>query len=218
MFIPHQNTFDAQSPVVLRTAFAARSSLPVKSGLVAGSLVETDTGWCPVENLRVGQRVGTYDGGLQPVRRVGRAAMRPRALATPSEGLLHVPGGALGNCAPIDLLDEQLILIDSAEAERLLGDPSTLVPAAALEGYRGIERVWPEAEIEVISLGFDDEEIVYANTGVLFHCTGPKGENSGFFTQLDKGRARALLGVIERDPEPFAGALAPAARQSVLAA
>ena len=68
------------------------------------------------------------------------------------------------------LLPGQTVMIESDVAEEVYGDAFALIPATALDGYRGIERVIPEARFEVITLHFAQDEIVFANIGALFHC------------------------------------------------
>lgn len=92
-------------------------------------------------------------------------------------------------------MPEQMLMIESQIAAELLGTPAVLVPASALEGYFGITQHQPEGLIEAISLGFDDEEVVFANSGLLAHCASKAmaASASEFFTTLDHGRAKALV-------------------------
>lgn len=167
------------------------------AGLVAGTLVETAAGWRPVELLRVGDHVQTLDGGLRQVKHVGRSYYGADQGGYVLDHVLHVPGGAIGNCDAMVLMPEQMLMIESRIADDLLGTPLVLLPALALSGYRGIRRVRAEGLIEAVTLGFESEEIVYANTGVLLHCAAKPV--SGFFTVLDHERGRALVSLLDRD-------------------
>ena len=69
-----------------------------------------------------------------------------------------------------DLLPEQSVMVESDTADMLFGDPFTLLNAADLEGFRGIERDYPTGEIEVVQLQFDEDEVVFANAGALVFC------------------------------------------------
>ncbi len=141
------------------------------AGLVAGTMVATAMGWRPVEALAKGDLILTFDRGLQPLRGVTRGlhwdadTLCPEALWP-----LRVPAGALGNQQDMTLLPEQAVMIESDTADMLYGDPFTLIDAADLDGYRGIERMPPVVEIEVIQLQFDNDEVVFANSGALVHC------------------------------------------------
>lgn len=143
----------------------------VAEGLFAGTLVATEQGWVAASELRPGNRVVTFDTGLQTLRAVGRGRLSSPARDLPRAACpLSVPAGALGNRRPMLLLPGQSVLIESDAAEELYGDPFALVPASALEGWKGIARVAPEAEIEVVFPEFDGDEIVYAEGMALVHC------------------------------------------------
>lgn len=60
-----------------RSDTVAAAQLPI-SGFGGGTLIETEGGPIPVDWLRPGDRVLTYDDGLQPVRWVGRDCLRQR--------------------------------------------------------------------------------------------------------------------------------------------
>lgn len=173
------------------------------AGLVAGTLVETDAGWQPVESLAIGQPVQTWDGGLQPLVRLERRRIAPGA------GLVAVPGGVLSTCSDLLLLPDQHVLVETGAAAMLLDQDVALVPAAALLGWQGVTVERPRRGIDIIGLAFETEEAVYANTGALVHCAAagaPAREvpRSEFFTVLDRDGARALLGFAPAplDPAP----------------
>jgi hypothetical protein len=140
-------------------------------GIVAGTKVATAIGWRPVQAIIAGDQVLTFDGGLQTVIEVRRLTLCAEPTIMPMASWpLHVPAGALGNRAAMQILPGQDVLIESDIAEELYGDPFALIPAAALDGYNGISRAAPHARIEVITLHFAQDQIVYANIGALFMC------------------------------------------------
>jgi hypothetical protein len=193
--------------VLLAGAVFARRPRRLGAGLVAGTQVETARGWKPVEQVLTGEKVQTWDGGLQPVTKVERTLYGADLAEAYPDGLLMVPGGALNTCDAVYLLPEQHILLESSIAEEVLGRPAVLVPAAALEGHRGIMRVMPVDLVEVVTLSFDQEEVVYANTGALLHCpprragTAPQGPaTSAFFEVLSFARARAFVELMDAAP------------------
>ena len=141
------------------------------AGLSAGTRVATTFGWRPVEAVAVGDKVLTFDDGMQEVIRVERGYLWTNAAPTPRNlWPLEIPTGALGNQRPMLLMPEQSVMIESDAAEAAFGDPFTLIPAAALEGYKGIERVPPMEAIEVVTLHFAKDQVVFANVGALFFC------------------------------------------------
>ena len=174
------------------------------AGLLAGTLVETETGWQPVETLAIGQRVHTFDGGLQPLVALARQRIAPGA------GLVEVPGGVLSTCSTLRLLPGQHLLVETGAAAERLDCDRALVPASALEGWNGVNVVRPRLGTDVIALSFEAEEAVYAQTGVLMHCPAAgtpaaQAPRSDFFTVLDRSAARALFGL--NAPEPGGAAV-----------
>lgn len=141
----------------------------VAAGLVSGTRVATRMGWRPVEAIAVGDDVLTFDHGLQTVIEVRREVVW-NANSTCPQHLwpLLVPAGALGNLQETYLLPEQQVLVESDAAEDYLGDPFAMLPAAALDGFRGITRQKPADMIEVVTLHFRRDEVVFANIGALF--------------------------------------------------
>lgn len=137
------------------------------TGMIGGTKVATNSGWAPVETIREGQQVLTFDGGLQTVIAVTRHALMADE-TTIASWPLSVPAGALGNRADMMILPHQSVLIESDTAEELTGDPFALIPAAALCGFRGITQSRPTDWVEVIQLHFAQDEIVFANVGSLF--------------------------------------------------
>lgn len=166
-------------------------------GLMAGTMVETESGWRRVELLTAGDRVQTLDGGLRGLRNVQHTPLdQPLGQGV---NVVHVPAGTLDNCSDIDLLAEQRVLLDLPEAEERFDTPLVLVPAGALDGWRGISCRESMALSTAVSLLFDDEEIVFANTGVMLHCPTPElaesAAVSNFFTALNYNQSRYLLGL-----------------------
>ncbi len=172
-----------------------------RTGIVAGTKVETEAGWRPVESLMTGSKVQTY-AGLRRVARVERSFVEPANQDQNPDPMLLVPGGVLNNCSAFYLLPDQLVLLETIYAEEVFGDAATLVPGSSMVGFRGIEQVRPRGLIEVINLGFDEEDVIYGNTGVLFHCPsiGAKqgeGLRSDYFLTLTNGQAVELLAMLE---------------------
>lgn len=141
----------------------------VASGLVAGTHIATRMGWRPVEAIATGDEVLTFDHGLQTVIEVRREAVWPDPTACPQHlWPLRVPAKALGNRNEAYLLPEQQVLLETDAAEDYLGHPFAMLPAAALEGFRGITRQNPSDMIDVVTVQFRRDEVVFANIGALF--------------------------------------------------
>lgn len=153
------------------TSAAWDGGLMTTRGLLAGTRVATSMGWRGVEALAPGDLVLTFDAGAQPVVEVRRDtfwaadAMVPAAYAS-----VHVPAGALGNGQDMELLPDQGVLIETDAACDAMGDPFAVVAAKTLDGFRGITRVAPRTQVEVITLVFAQEQVIYAEGGALLHC------------------------------------------------
>ncbi len=167
---------------------------PVVSGILAGTLVERADGWCRVETLRMGDLVQSLDGGLVRVLAVDRRTLRPEM----GQAVVAVPGGAFDACSYLQLLPGQHVLVDTLNDAELPDDAFALVPALALEGQSGCNRRYALREIEVITPMFAQEEILWANSGLMIHCPGiaegaGRRPDSDFFPRLNMVSARALL-------------------------
>lgn len=158
-------------------------------GMIAGTLVATDLGWRPVEAVKPGDLVITFDSGMRPVKSVRIASLwtngqnAPRALWP-----LTVPAQALGNRTEVTVLPEQTLLIESDAAVELYGQPFMLVSAAVLDGHRGIARRQPPREISVITLEFERDEVIYTNGTLLVHCpAGSAARIAGLGEAVQRG-------------------------------
>lgn len=165
----------------------------VTTGIVAGTLIEAAQGWCKVESLRIGDAVQTLDGGLARILGIDRRCLWPAA----ETALIHVPGGSHDACSDLLLVPGQHVLIDTLD-DAAIGAPFALVPAMALTADRLVRRHFPSGPVEVITPLFADEEVVFANSGVLLHCPGVvdgagRLPESSFFLRLDRVAARAFL-------------------------
>ena len=182
----------------------------IATGLVSGTRVATRMGWRPVEAMAVGDEVLTFDHGLQTVIEVRREVVWNAQTDCPEHlWPLLVPADALGNLQETYLLPEQQVLVESDAAEDFLGDPFAMLPAAALDGFRGITPHKPSDMIEVVSLHFRRDEIVFANIGALFFqpkSTCLVGDMSDFvatdYKALSMGTARELVEMMILDDQP----------------
>lgn len=186
----------------------AHPGADMTAGLVVGTLVGTEGGWRPVETLRAGDKVMTFDDGLQEIAGTRHGMLWTPPMVCP-EPLwpLTVPRGALGNDHSMTFLPDQPVLVESDAAEDIYGDPFVLVPAAALEGRLGIQRVLPAEPVEVVALGFAKDQVIYVNGSALTFCPShipgtvltldALAEDSGMRSEymvLSPLEARAVLG------------------------
>lgn len=134
-------------------------------GLFAGTRIATEAGWCAVERVSVGDRVPTFDNGLQTVVEISRLT-RPLGLPTYARPV-HVPARALGNNHDLVLLPDQSVMVESDAAEALFGDPFAVLKARDVVGFRNITRIAGDANREVVNLHFAAHEVLRIEGGAL---------------------------------------------------
>ncbi|WP_282121605.1 Hint domain-containing protein [Ruegeria atlantica] len=146
----------------------------------AGTLIETQEGPVPIEDLRGGDQVLTQDHGFKPVRWVGsRKLSREELEAQPRLRPILIRVNALGDGYPKqDLIVSQQhrILVSSAVAMRMFECQDVLIPAKKLLPLDGIDFLPDTAgSVEYFHILFDRHELIWSNgalTESLF--TGPE--------------------------------------------
>ena len=143
----------------------------VMTGLSVATKVVSTMGLRKVEALTEGDKVLTFDAGMQAISKITRQNLWQGEGPCPQRFWpLEVAAGALGNRDVMLLLPHQSVMIESDAAEEVYGDPFTLIPAVALEGVNGIRRIEPVDDFEVFTLHFETDQVVFGNSGALFFC------------------------------------------------
>lgn len=178
--------------VARATPMPVARALP-RSGLVAGTFVETSQGWCRAENLRRGDQVHSFDGGLREIVALDRDWLAPGKVQ-----LVQVPAGVLGNCDDVSMMPGQALLVDCWDEPEVDGAVVALVPAAALIGLAGVTVCAARKATEILVPVFAEEEVIHAQGGLLLHCPGAgsastRSATPGFFPRLSRERAHRLL-------------------------
>ncbi|WP_122072121.1 Hint domain-containing protein [Pseudophaeobacter sp. EL27] len=131
-----------------------------------GAMILTPQGEVAVEEIVVGDQVMTLDHGAQTVRWIGTRELQAADLAARSAfNPVRIVAGALGEGLPEqDLLvsPQHRMLLSSAHAEMLFGEPEVLAAAVNLVNERSVQRAYPQA-VTYIHLMFDRHEIIRAN-------------------------------------------------------
>ena len=128
-------------------------------GLYAATPVLTAFGWRCMADLAPGDLVLTGDSGLAAVRLI-----RPDLRAALWSVL--VPPGALGNETAILLPPGQPVLIESRFALPFCGEAVALVPATALEGWRGIIPHVPPQPEPILHIQLARSGTIFAGPGL----------------------------------------------------
>lgn len=107
------------------------------SGLIAGTLIETEAGRIPAEQIAVGDRVLTADDGAARV--LWTATIQVPAMG--DEAPVRFARDVLHNDSPLIVSPTQRVLISGPEVVRFNGTRDALIAAHALVDGRAISRV-----------------------------------------------------------------------------
>ncbi|KIN73638.1 Hint domain-containing protein [Sulfitobacter guttiformis] len=166
--------FKAQEPThrILEMSGAYDGGLDtLNHGLMVGTRVASNLGWRAIDALAVGDKVLTFDHGMQEITEIRRAHMWLDAPES-AETLwpVVIPVNALGNREELTLLPDQGIMVESDAAQDVHGDPFAVLTAISLVGLRGIRQRQPMHKVELVAVYFAHDEVIYAEGGALIHC------------------------------------------------
>lgn len=171
-----------------------------QGGFIAGTHVASNLGWRQVEALSVGDSVLTFDHGMQVITEMHRETMlAPEGDLPAAQCPLLVPQDALHNRTPLWVMPDQGVLLESDLAVDAMGDPFVVVPACALEGYRGIHRACPGERFELVMPRFAQDEVIYLEAGLLGFSPTPSNildtaaTEDGLYRVLAQDTARELV-------------------------
>lgn len=184
-------------PQPLASAVLPGPQQSLETGLIAGTCVGTPMGWRPVQSIQPGDLVLTFDNGMQPVKQVAGGRLWTSADRCPQElWPLHVPAGALDNVSPLHILGNASIMLESDLAEELYDDPFALVPAHALAGTRGIVAQAPTEPLDVVSLCFETDEVLFANGSALIFCPSKGSDQPMLIEEVVFGGVEGTYGLL----------------------
>lgn len=124
---------------------------------VKGTLIETDIGPLPIETLRIGDRVGTMDSGLQPIRWIGKREVPAMGRLAP----IRFETGAIGNFRPLLVSPQHRMLISSWSNSLNFGAAQVFVGAKHLVNGTTIRQV-PRPRVTYVHLALDRHEVIFA--------------------------------------------------------
>ncbi|MCJ8333203.1 MAG: Hint domain-containing protein [Epibacterium sp.] len=169
-------------------------------GFIVGTLVATAQGWRAVEELAPGDMVLTFDNGMRPIQGIRRETQFiDDRCENANMSAVYVPREAFGNRSPLWLRAEQGVMIEHDLLVDTLGDPFAIVPACALEGYHGISRAPMQVSMELVTLSFDEDEVVYIEAGLLAFCPAQMdavqlaATDGNIYTVLSTYKSRELV-------------------------
>ena len=121
------------------------------------TLIRTQDGRRPVQDIEAGDLVRTLDHGLQPVRWIGMRSVPGLGDLAP----VCIREGAMGNTRDLYVSPQHRMLISDSRAEILFGEKQVLVPAKQLVNDRDIFHC-PMAMVDYVHILFDRHEIIWA--------------------------------------------------------
>ncbi|WBU65144.1 Hint domain-containing protein [Paracoccus aerodenitrificans] len=137
---------------------------------VRGTLIRTQDGTAPVEELRPGQMVWTLDHGLQKILWLGIRKLNADELAQCPEWCpISLPVSAIDGSDSehrLNVSPQHRILVDSAIAETMFGKKQVLVPAKALLSLPGAKKDEQADSVEYWHILLEHHAILEAD-GVL---------------------------------------------------
>ena len=139
-----------------------------------GTLIKTDQGERPIEDLAAADMVLTMDHEYQPIRWIGSSKRAAKGDLAP----ILIRKGALGNDRDLRVSSQHRMLLQGWQAEMLFGEVEVLATAKSLLNDHSILRD-EGGEVEYFHMLFDRHEIIYAE-GCLsesFH-PGKQGWNA----------------------------------------
>ena len=135
---------------------------------VAGTLIDTETGSRPVEELQVGDRVLTHDGNSKKIRWVGSRRLDSQSLRNfPNLRPVLIKRDALGQGRPkrdLYVSPQHRIFICGWRAELLFGEYGVLVPAVHLVNDQTIIRSPSNKPVMYYHFATEQHQIVFANS------------------------------------------------------
>ena len=143
-------------------------------GLIADTWVASNLGLRAIGDLSVGDKVLTFDHGMQVIKEIRRAHMWLDGPDT-AEVLwpVVIPANALGNRKELTLLPDQGVMVESDASQNTHGDSFAVLTTQSLVGLRGIHQrqpMQPMQPIELIAVYFAGDEVIFAEGGTFFHC------------------------------------------------
>lgn len=173
--------------LTLGVAIKGRSGLAC--GLYASTPVLTATGWADMSDLSVGDLMVTRDQGLSPI-----VSIRPELRAA-LWGVIF-PESALGNQVKVLLPPGQPVLVKTAYALPFTGEALALLPAAALEGWRGVGPHVSNTAEPILQMRLSRPGLVQAGPGLFVGVEGNASAEVDLIALLFAAPHRPVLPVV----------------------
>lgn len=134
---------------------------------VKGTLIETENGPCPVEDLSVGDKVRCASGELLPIVWIGHKTLGTKVLArNPQMRPVCIQKGAFGNALPnrdLYVSPQHRIVLEGWRAELLFGEPRVFAAAVHLVNDKTIRQVQLEEPVTYYHVACNRHAILTSN-------------------------------------------------------
>lgn len=134
--------------------FVNVSSIPC---FVAGTMILTEDGEKPVEEICPGDMVMTRDEGARPVRWVGSRTVEAEGDFAP----IRIRGGTFGDHGEVLVSPQHRVLVRDSLAELLFGEGEVLVAAKDLLNDRSVTRACG-GSVTYVHIMFDRHQVIYS--------------------------------------------------------
>lgn len=123
-----------------------------------GSLILTDRGERPIEDLRVGDMVVTRDHGLQPIRWISHTTTAGVGRLAP----IRIQEGAFGNHSALIVSPQHRMVYEGPQASLLFAQPEVMIPAVHLL-HSGCATQTDVDRVTYYHVMFDAHQVIFAN-------------------------------------------------------
>lgn len=124
----------------------------------AGSLILTDRGERPIEDLRVGDMVVTRDHGLQPIRWISHTTTAGVGRLAP----VRIQEGAFGNHSALIVSPQHRMVYEGPQASLFFAEPEVMIPAIHLL-HSGCATQTDVSSVTYYHIMFDAHQVIFAN-------------------------------------------------------
>lgn len=136
------------------TAFVTITAIPC---FVRGTMILTDRGEKPVEELRAGDLIETRDNGLQPIRWIGSRTVPADGRFAP----VAIEAGTFGMHRRLVVSPQHRVLLTHWMAELMFGEEEVLVAAKDLVNDCSV-RVLSGGEVDYFHVLFDQHQLIFS--------------------------------------------------------
>lgn len=156
------------------TAMVTLETIPC---FVRDTRIQTPEGLIPVQDLKIGDLVETYDNGAKPIAWIGHRAVAGMGTLAP----IRIAAGTFGTHGTLMVSPQHRILVRDSLAELMFGQAEVLIKAKDLINGRGIRQV-QMPQVEYFHIMFDEHQVVYSE-GLASESFLPGPQSSEMFDQ-----------------------------------